>query len=840
MVIESLGISSYNGLSEQVEFYRADVNRHLSSETRSALGQFMTPAPVASFMASLFRAPSIKTIKLLDPGAGVGSLAAAFVEKFSQCDTPPERISVTAFEVDATLIKYLNATLLDCRRKCENAGVAFDYEVIEEDFIGSAVEMLNTDLFFESRLKSDFTHALLNPPYKKIHSDSKHRLLLSSVDIETSNLYAAFVALTIKLLQKDGELVAIVPRSFCNGPYFKPFRKFLLKSAGLQKIHVFASRQEAFKDDEVLQENLIFHATKGVAARHVAISTSGGPSFDDMTTFNVPLDCIVDIKDSDAVMHIVTSRFDQYVAERMQVFSNTLQDLEIEVSTGPIVDFRLLEHISEQPHAGGVPLIYPAHCKNHYVQWPLNGGRKPNMIADVDDVQKWLFPNGCYALVRRFSAKEERRRIFAAIHEPEFISADKIGFENHLNVFHANHHGLAPEIAVGLAVYLSSTLVDAYFRLFNGHTQVNASDLRMLPYPDIEFLKNLGTSVVNHDFPAQDEIDRELERRIQSMAKISSPDPVKIKKRIDEAIKILAELGLPKAQQNERSALTLLALLNLKPTMPWKEAQAPLIGITPIMDFTREYYGKEYAPNTRETFRRLTMHQFVEAGIAVQNPDQPDRPVNSPNWCYQIESNTLALLKTFGGARWENSLTTYLQGRETLPKRYAREREMLLVPVTIGPKEKIQLTPGKHSELIKKVIEEFCPRFVPGGQIIYVGDTGSKWGYFDKLKLEKLEVNVGSHGKMPDVVIYNPKKNWLFLIEAVTSHGPVDSKRRIELEKLFKSAKAGLVYVTAFSTRTEMARYLVELSWETEVWVGEAPSHLIHFDGNKFLGPYEG
>lgn len=839
MIIESTGISSHNGLSEQVEFYRTDANRRLSLETRSALGQFMTSAPVASFMASFFRASSTKTIKLLDPGAGVGSLTAAFVEKFSQRHTPPEKISVAAYEIDVMLLKYLHSTLEDCQRKCSERGIEFDYDIIEEDFISSATELLKADLFSEVCQESDFTHAILNPPYKKIHSDSKHRLLLSSVGIETSNLYTAFVALVIKLLRKEGELVAIVPRSFCNGPYFKPFRKFLLRSTGLQKIHVFASREEAFKDDEVLQENLIFHTIKGAPAHNVVISTSSGTSFDDMTVFDVPLHSVVDIKDPDAVIHIVTSCFDQFVTERMRVFQQTLQDLEVEVSTGPVVDFRLQEYISEQPDVGCVPLIYPAHCKNHYVQWPLNGGRKPNTIADADDVQKWLFPNGCYTLVRRFSAKEERRRIFAAVHDPEIISADKIGFENHLNVFHANHRGLAPEIAIGLAVYLSSTLVDAYFRLFNGHTQVNASDLRMLPYPDIEFLRSLGADVAHGDFPTQDEIDRELERRIQSMAKISSPDPAKIKKRIDEAVKILTEMGLPKAQQNERSALTLLAMINLKPASPWKEAQAPLIGITPILDFTREHYGKEYAPNTRETFRRFTMHQFVEAGIAIQNPDQPDRPVNSPKWCYQIEPGALALLKTFGNAKWKNFLTAYLKSRETLAKKYARERNMLLVPVTISSEEKIQLTPGKHSELIKSIIEDFCPRFVPGGKIIYIGDTGSKWGYFDKSKLDELGVKIDSHGKMPDVVIHDPKKNWLFLIEAVTSHGPVDGKRRIELERLFKQTKAGLVYVTAFSTRTEMARYLAELSWETEVWVVEAPSHLIHFDGTRFLGPYE-
>lgn len=838
-IIESLGISSHNGISDQVEFYRTDANRKLSLETRSALGQFMTPVPVASFMASLFNKPSSKIVQLLDPGAGVGSLTAAFVENLCQSEDHPERLSVTTYEVDSVLINYLNSTLKSCRQKCEERGIKFDYEILQNDFICSAAEMLNDDLFSFNPQKSNFTHVILNPPYKKIHSDSQHRLLLRSVGIETSNLYTAFLSLAIKMLQKDGELIAIVPRSFCNGPYFKPFRKFLLKNMGLQHIHVFESRDQAFGDDEVLQENLIFHAIKGRKPVKVTISSSVGPEFDSLTIFEASCDQIVDMADPDLIIHIVTSQLDQYVIDRMQVFKQALNDLKIDVSTGPVVDFRLSEHISEKPDNQSVPLIYPTHFESHYIKWPKINGRKPNAISDKKDVQKWLFPNGHYTLVRRFSAKEEHRRIVAAIHTPQAVPAEKIGFENHLNVFHSNHQSLGPELAKGLAVYLNSTLVDMYFRQFNGHTQVNASDLRMLHYPDSQFLESLGENVQDFKFPTQKEIDIDLEGRIQNMSKISSPNPVKIKKRIEEAMKILKELGLPKAQQNERSALTLLAITNIKPVKTWKDAEAPLVGITPIMDFSRDYYGKEYAPNTRETFRRSTMHQFVEAGIVVQNPDQPDRPINSPNWCYQIESDTLELIKIYHTSKWKTALATYLTSRETLKQKYAREREMLLIPVMIGVDQEIQLTPGKHSELIKQIIEQFCPRFVPGGEIVYVGDTGSKWGYFDKAKLEKLGVKVDSHGKMPDAVIYHSKKNWLFLLEAVTSHGPVDGKRRIELEKLFKKSKAGLVYVTAFQTRAEMARYLPEISWETEVWVVEAPSHLIHFDGVRFLGPYE-
>ena len=308
---------------------------------------------------------------------------------------------------------------------------------------------------------------------------------------------------------------------------------------------------------------------------------------------------------------------------------------------------------------------------------------------------------------------------------------------------------------------------------------------------------------------------------------------------INDAHQILISLGLPRAQQNERSALCLLALLNLAPKRKWSQAENPLIGITPIMDWIRENYEKAYAPNTRETIRRQTMHQFVDAGIALYNPDQPDRPVNSPKAVYQIDPNALTLLKSFGTSAWYDNLTAYLSNRETLAARYAKERDQNRIPVQIAPGKKITLSPGEHSELIRDIIEEFGPRFAPGSVLVYAGDTGDKWSYFDAPLLTKLGVDVDSHGKMPDVVLYFSKKKWLLLIESVTSHGPVDGKRHAELAQLFSEAKAGLVYVTAFPNRNIMSRYLSEIAWETEVWVAEAPSHLIHFNGERFLGPYD-
>ena len=309
-------------------------------------------------------------------------------------------------------------------------------------------------------------------------------------------------------------------------------------------------------------------------------------------------------------------------------------------------------------------------------------------------------------------------------------------------------------------------------------------------------------------------------------------------RRLADALGILVALGMPKAQQNDRSAVSLLALLDLRPRMSWNLATSPLLGITPIMSWARDHYDRNDAPNTREMYRRQTMHQLVDAGIALYNPDDPQRPVNSPRTVYQISPPVLELIKTYGSDEWQANLRAYLQIGPTLATQYAAAREHHQIPVVIADGKTINLTPGDHSLLIKAIIEDFAPRFAPGSVLVYAGDTGAKWGHFDKELLSKLGVDVDSHGKMPDVVLHYVERNWLLLVEAVTSHGPVDGKRHGELSKLFAGSKAGLVYVTAFPNRLITGRYLGKVAWETEVWCSDSPSHLIHFNGARFLGPY--
>jgi adenine-specific DNA-methyltransferase len=687
---------------EQTDLYRVDAMRRLDPDQRAQLGQYFTPLAVARFMASLFSNPPSE-VRLLDAGAGVGSLTAAFVDGIREYETDVSTLAISAYEIDSVLAEYIDLTLTQCEEVCQNQGIELKAEIEVKDFIRAGVDMLRGGLFpVESK---SFNRAIMNPPYKKIGTSSEHRQLLREIGMETSNLYSGFLAVAIQLLEPGGELVAITPRSFCNGPYFKPFREMFLETMALRRIHIFEARDEAFQVDDVLQETIIFHAIKGAQRSKVTISANRGPGDRPMTIRGVDYNRVVKPSNPESFIYIATSDMDQLVVDRMTVFNHTLDDLDLSVSTGRVVAFRAKESIRDEPSEDTVPLIYPSHFDKGYVQWPKKG-RKPNAIALNLNTERLMLPSGNYVLVKRFSSKEEPKRVVAALYDPKQVPSSQVGFENHLNVYHRDNAGLPTHLAKGLAVFLNSTLVDSYFRQFNGHTQVNATDLRILPYPSLETLKALG-STVQEELPSQQEIDELLEKEINQMSDIESTDPISAKQKIDQAIEILKALGLPRMQQNERSALTFLALLNLKPEIPWAEAEAPLMGITPIMDFCRDHYGKEYAPNTRETFRRQSMHQFVDAGLAVPNPDRPDRPTNSPKYCYQIEPSVLELLKSFGTDEWDTNLEEYLGSVETLKERYARKREMSMVPVQMADGQEIKLTPGEHSELIKAIIERF-------------------------------------------------------------------------------------------------------------------------------------
>lgn len=479
---------------EAADSVRRDVAAQTTQKHKAEFGQFMTPSNVARFMASLFPSSPLSTCRLLDAGAGVGALSCAFLDRWMAGGFGFEAVEATAYEIDDKLRVHLAKHL---------AGYSHvTARIIAGDYIElAAVEGLQD---------RGYTHAILNPPYKKINSRSPHRLALRSVGIETVNLYSAFVALAVGEAALGGQIVAIIPRSFCNGPYYRPFREFILARTAIRHIHLFDSRSKAFREDEVLQENIIIRLERGGRQGPVTISTSTDDSFSDLVSHEHPFARIVFPDDSERFIHVPTTTGKSKI-ELSQAVRYSLADIGLKVSTGPIVDFRLKDHLRDMPDLGTVPLIYPSHLSTTGVVWPIPGLKKPNAIMRNDQTEKWLYPNGFYCVVRRFSSKEEKRRIVASVVDPAaFGDHSVLGFENHMNLFHEHKHGLPESLARGLAVFLNTTAVDEHFRRFNGHTQVNATDLKLMKYPSRDALCQLGEWAMEQKILTQELIDIRL------------------------------------------------------------------------------------------------------------------------------------------------------------------------------------------------------------------------------------------------------------------------------------------------------------------------------------------
>ena len=457
------------------------------------LGQFLTATPVADFMASMF-GPFPSVVRLLDAGAGAGALTYALVSRLCEMDEGVRAIEATLYELDPNILDVLSATMRECQRLCAEASIRFTFTVHSADFIQEMSACLAGDMFGAS--PPAFDAAIANPPYRKISTDSAERRALRMVGIETSNLYTGFVALIQRVLVPGGQLVGITPRSFCNGPYFRPFREDFLDQLELCRLHVFESRQAAFRGDSVLQENIIFHAVKGRNQPHeMIISSSSGERGDVITETVFPFDEIVHPDDAEKFIHIPSAASHATAKATMDSLSTSLASMGVSVSTGRVVDFRLKDALRKEPERGTVPLLYPCHFNGGTVHWPKLSARKPNAILDNDETRPWLVQSGVYLLTKRFTSKEERRRLVACIFDPDQVKAKWVGFENHLNYFHASGHGLERSLAVGLYAFLNSTVVDQYFRRFSGHTQVNATDLRTLAYPDRDTLQAMGREI---------------------------------------------------------------------------------------------------------------------------------------------------------------------------------------------------------------------------------------------------------------------------------------------------------------------------------------------------------
>lgn len=479
----------------------------LDPVTRRAQGQYFTPAALSVFIAGQLRlvAPTCDRVRILDPGAGVGSLGVALLQRFA-AELPGARLHLTAVELDPKVLPALGKTRNAALAWAGERGIDLEFEIVHGDFIEWAAK--NFGGLYEA--PDRFDYVIMNPPYAKVATGSRHRVLTAQAACEVTNLYAAFVALAVEGLREDGRLVAITPRSFTNGPYFKAFRRYLDERVAFESVDLFESRSTLFADTDVLQENVIY-SLRRTCDRPATLQVSFHGRKGEVATVCMRYEDFMSSHDPQRFIHLRNGHRDHEVARRVNQLPCLLVDLGLSVSTGKVVDFRTRENLLMRPQAGSVPLLYAQHLRRGLVTWPIEG-KKPNALAVNERTRSMLVPRGHYVAIKRFSSKEEKRRVTATWVPADRFETDHVAFENHLNVIHRDNAGLDRDLAVGITLYVGSTTVDTYFRQFSGHTQVNATDLRTLRFPEEQVLRKIGRHATTPETLGQEEVDALVEK----------------------------------------------------------------------------------------------------------------------------------------------------------------------------------------------------------------------------------------------------------------------------------------------------------------------------------------
>lgn len=460
-----------------------------SAQERKERGHFGTPPVIAEFMAGMFSEIPQATVRILDPGAGVGILSAAVCQRILKLKSP-RHLVFELYENDPKLIPLLERTMAQCKKSLRHAGHEVAFVIRVEDFI-----LANTENpLFETRKAPSFHLAILNPPYFKMRKESAQAQAMEHIVHGQPNIYAFFMAVAADMLLPGGEMVAITPRSYFNGPYFKRFRKWFFDRVTARQIHLFESRTEAFKDDAVLQENVILHAEKSGKPRDVVLSTSKGRDLLSVERNDVAYDKTIDKSDGDNVVRVSTTRFDHDIIEAMDNLPQRFRSLGLEISTGPVVTFRSTEFLRHVRATNTAPLLWMHNVRPFVTQFPPKNG-KPTHILVNEASKKLLVPAKTYILLKRFTAKEEKRRIVAGIMEATDSYSEWVGLENHLNYVYRKGADLSKADAFGLAAFFNSAFVDRYFRAISGNTQVNATEIRGMPVPDMSTLTQIGDEI---------------------------------------------------------------------------------------------------------------------------------------------------------------------------------------------------------------------------------------------------------------------------------------------------------------------------------------------------------
>ncbi|PFZ02652.1 hypothetical protein COL75_15485 [Bacillus wiedmannii] len=465
----------------------------VTKANRKKIGQFFTPPSVADYMGQLMQTNQ-KEIRVLDAGAGTGMLGGSICQHaFNNKDI--EAIHVDFYDTDENIIPFLNQNIELMRQDAEKKGKKFTYNIIQENFILYNETIWQDNFCIEEKDKYDVI--IGNPPYKKIGKSVEEAVVMSSIVYGQPNTYFLFMAMSTALLKEQGEMIYIVPRSFTSGLYFKKFREYFLNTVKLTHLHLFHSRSDVFDNDKILQEAIILRAVKtNETTDSIHISSSENMFIENSFVHQVPYNTVVDMNSENFFMLIPTSIKEVELLSLVHSWENNLINLGFKLKTGPVVDFRSLDLIQENEEENTVPLLWANHFKNNKILFPLSTSKNPQFIVDTPESKSVLLPNKNYLLIKRFTSKEEKRRVQCALYLKDEFLIDKIGIENHINYVTKLKGEMTKEELYGLYVLFNSTYIDSYYRILNGSTQVNATEVNSIPLPPLNTIKILGKSLI--------------------------------------------------------------------------------------------------------------------------------------------------------------------------------------------------------------------------------------------------------------------------------------------------------------------------------------------------------
>ncbi|MTT31471.1 N-6 DNA methylase [Terrilactibacillus sp. BCM23-1] len=476
-------------LVNQIYDTTIEYGKRVGKSIRKKIGQFFTPPSIANYMASLMECNQ-STIRILDTGAGTGILTAGLCERFLEHDTITH-VHIDLYENDENVLSLLRENMELVRTTLEQNGKIVSYTVFEENFILSHDDFWNDR---EEKSKGELYDVIIsNPPYKKIAKSEPESVVMDSVVHGQPNIYFLFMAMAAKLLKPNGELIFITPRSFTSGLYFRKFREYFLNTVRLTNIHLFHSRLDVFDGDKVLQEAIILRAVKTTQATDsILISASQDMYTGESFVHEVPYGTVVDMSSENLFMLIPSSVEEVELLTIVNSWDYNLIELGYKLKTGPVVDFRALDLIKEESEENTVPLLWANHFENNRITFPVSVSKNPQYIVDTEDSKSVLLPSRNYLLVKRFTSKEERRRVQCSLYFADEFINEKVGVENHLNYITKLKGEITKEEMYGLFVLFNSSYIDIYYRILNGSTQVNATEFNAIPLPSLDDIIRMG------------------------------------------------------------------------------------------------------------------------------------------------------------------------------------------------------------------------------------------------------------------------------------------------------------------------------------------------------------